>query len=190
MVRLTNRRGVAAGLVVVALGALAWAVLRPRLGPPGPRAAASSGGKGAGKSQDLPRIDLARLDAKKAPSGAGGGDIFQYGAPSTRVVVRSTPEPTAAGSGAAGAPPTPPPAAEVSPLPPPMPVMNVKYIGSVADKRGLKVAVLMTDRKEVLTGRAGDIVANRLKIVSIGLESVDVQDVGSDRVRRIPLRAN
>jgi hypothetical protein len=68
--------------------------------------------------------------------------------------------------------------------------MNVKYIGSVADKRGLKVAVLMTDRKEVLTGRAGDVVANRLKIVNIGLESVDVQDLGSDRVRRIPLRAN
>ena len=187
--RLTNRRGVAAGLVVVALGALAWAVLRPRLGPPGPRAAASSGGKGAGKSQELPRIDLARLDAKKAPSGAGGGDIFQYGAPSTHVVLRPTPPPAAEGTGAA--PPIPPPAAEVSPTPPPTPVMNVKYIGSMADKRGLKVAVLMTtDRKEILTGRAGDIVANRLKIVSIGIESVDVQDVGSDRVRRIPLRAN
>jgi hypothetical protein len=26
--------------------------------------------------------------------------------------------------------------------------------------------------------------------VSIGLESVDVQDLGSDHVRRIPLRAN
>ena len=68
--------------------------------------------------------------------------------------------------------------------------MNVKYIGTVADKKGLKVAVLMTDRKEVLTGKAGDVVANRLKIVAIGLESVDVQDMGSDRVRRIPLRAN
>ncbi len=68
--------------------------------------------------------------------------------------------------------------------------MSVKYIGTVADKKGLKVAVLMTDRKEVLTGKAGDVVANRLKIVAIGLESVDVQDMGSDRVRRIPLRAN
>lgn len=78
----------------------------------------------------------------------------------------------------------------MAPTPTPVPAMNVKYIGSVADKKGLKVAVLMTDRREVLTGKAGDLVANRLKIVSIGLESVDIQDVGSDHIRRIPLRAN
>ena len=177
-------------LIALALAALAWYLLRPRLGPPVPRVVATSGGRGAGKSQDLPRIDLARLDEKKASSGAGDGDIFQYGAPSTRVAPQPSAPQAAAGLGNAGAPPTPPPTAEVSPTPPPVPVMNVKYIGSVADKKGLKVAVLMTDRKEVLTGRAGDIVANRLKIVSIGFESVDVQDVGSDRVRRIPLRAN
>jgi hypothetical protein len=188
-VRLTSRRGIAVGLVVVAAGVAAWFLLRPRLGPPAPRVAASSGNRTSGKSQELRRIDLARVDAKQAPSGAGDGDIFQYGAPSSRVVLRATPPPDAAAPQGAGAAATPPPPT-VSPAPPPMPVMNVKYIGSVADKKGLKVAVLMTDRKEVLTGRAGDIVANRLKIVSIGLESVDVQDVGSDRVRRIPLRAN
>jgi hypothetical protein len=187
-VKLPNRRGIAAVLIAVTLAVAAWVLLRPRLGPPAPRTAASAGARGAGKSQDLPRIDLARLDEKKPSSGAGDGDIFQYGAPSTHAVQR--PPPTTAGGGNAGPPPTPPPVVEASPTPPPVPVMNVKYIGSVADKKGLKVAVLMTDRKEVLTGRAGDIVANRLKIVSIGLESVDVQDVGSDRVRRIPLRAN
>jgi hypothetical protein len=189
MVRLTNRRGIAAGLVVVVLAALAWVFLRPRLGPAAPRAAGSSG-RAAGKSQELPRIDLARLDAKQPPSGAGGGDIFQYGAPSVRAVLQPSPPPTAANAGGPGALPTPAPVADVAPTPPPVPVMNVKFIGFAADKKGLKVAVLMTDRKEVLTGRAGDVVANRLKIVSIGLESVDVQDVGSERVRRIPLRAN
>jgi hypothetical protein len=33
-------------------------------------------------------------------------------------------------------------------------------------------------------------VGNRLRIVKIGLESVDVQDVGGGTVRRIPLRGN
>jgi len=75
-----------------------------------------------------------------------------------------------------------------APTPPPLPALNVKYIGAVEGKRGLKVAVLMTDRKEILTGQAGEVVANRIKIVRIGLESVDVQEVGSDQVRRIPLK--
>ena len=52
------------------------------------------------------------------------------------------------------------------------------------------MAILLTDRQEILTGRSGDVVANRLKIVSIGLESVDVQDVGASGVRRLPLKGN
>ena len=48
----------------------------------------------------------------------------------------------------------------------------------------------MTDRKEVLTGQVGEVVANRYRIVKIGLESVDVQEVGSDQVQRIPLKGN
>ena len=57
-------------------------------------------------------------------------------------------------------------------------------------QQGLKVAILLTDRQEILTGRPGEIVANRLKIVAIGLESVDVQDVGAPNVRRIALKGN
>jgi hypothetical protein len=181
MVKLDRIRGIVGGVSVLALGAAAWLLLRPHVVPPatGP---ALPAGRAAGKAQELPRIDLARITAPPSRSGAGESDVFRFGAPSTKVTVRATSPGTAANA--------PAPATEVPPTPPPVPVMNVKYIGSVADKRGLKVAVLMTDRKEVLTGRAGDVIANRLKIVNIGLESVDVQDLGSDRVRRIPLRAN
>ena len=48
----------------------------------------------------------------------------------------------------------------------------------------------MTDRNEVLTGQVGEVVGNRVRIVKIGLESVDIQEVGSDQVRRIPLKGN
>ena len=62
---------------------------------------------------------------------------------------------------------------------------------SLVSEPGTKVAILLSDdRKEVLTGREGDTVANRLRIVRIGIESVEVQDLGSDRVRRIPLKGN
>ena len=73
--------------------------------------------------------------------------------------------------------------------PPPLPPLNIKYIGAV-ERRGVKVAMLMTDREEVLTGQVGEVVGNRVRIVKIGLESVDIQEVGSDQVRRIPLKGN
>lgn len=180
--RFKDRRTVGGALAVILVLALAWTWLRPA---PGPSGGATSGDRGQAKGGQLLRIDLARIDARRAASGAGDTDVFQFGAPSTKVILRATPPPLPAMNPALaeGGP-------EASLTPPPVPVMNVKYIGTVADKKGLRVAVLMTDRKEVLTGKAGDVVANRLKIVSIGLESVDIQDMGSDRVRRIPLRAN
>ena len=39
----------------------------------------------------------------------------------------------------------------------------------------------------MLTGQVGEMVVNRFRVVKIGLESVDVQEVGSDQVRGIPL---
>jgi hypothetical protein len=177
-----KREGAAVlGVLVVLLSVVVWWQRRPQ-GPAPARVAGGSGPEVA-KVEGLERIGLSRLDAKPSAAPGGDTDVFEFGAPSTKVVVRATPPPTLV------APPTEPLAA-ASPTPPPVAIMNVKYIGTVGDKKGLKVAILMTDRKEVLTGRPGDVVANRLKIVSIGLESVDVQDVGSDHVRRIPLRAN
>lgn len=169
------------GVLVVALGAAVWWQLQPKGVAPAPTVPAPR--SAATRVEGLERIGLSRLDAKASPAPAGDTDVFEFGAPSTKVAVRAAPPPTLA-----AAPVAPEPVA--SPTPTPVPIMNVKYIGTVGDKKGLKVAILMTDRKEVLTGRPGEVVANRLKIVSIGLESVDVQDLGSDHVRRIPLRAN
>jgi hypothetical protein len=80
----------------------------------------------------------------------------------------------------------------VSTLPraPVLPNLNLKYIGSVESARGLKVAVLMTDRNEILTGQAGEVLANRYRIARIGMESVDLEEVGSGQVRRLPMRAS
>jgi hypothetical protein len=68
--------------------------------------------------------------------------------------------------------------------------MNLKFIGSVGNAEGVKVAVLVTERNEVLTGQRGDVVANRYRISNIGIESVDVEDVGTGQSRRIPLKGN
>jgi hypothetical protein len=90
--------------------------------------------------------------------------------------------------------PTPPPVLPVDSAQaasaPSLPPLNLKYLGSVENRAGVKVAVLLTDRKEVLTGQTGETVANRYRIARIGLESLDLEDVASGQSRRIPLRGN
>ena len=131
-----------------------------------------------------PRIDLARLTQKAEAPKPPTRDLFRFGKPPAPA---ETPRPVAV----AAVPQLPVDLGPATPAPPPtLPPFAVKYVGTV-EQRGLRVAVLVSDeRKEVLTGREGDIVANRLRIVKIGLESVDVQDLGSERVRRIPLKGN
>jgi hypothetical protein len=142
--------------------------------------------RGAQATPHLSRIDLDRLKAAREQSKAGTRNPFEYGPdrppPQTQTASHPTPPPAPVTVA------TPPP--DLPPTPPPVPPLNVKYVGSVESKTGVRVAVLLTDRQEVLTGQAGEVVANRLRIVKIGFESVDVQDVGSDRVRRIPLKGN
>lgn len=181
MVKPPSRPVIALGGVALAAGLALW--LQRGMGPGAPTA----DGGGAGPSGDeLPRIDLARVGADKAKATAGKRDLFDFSAATaTQAQAQPTPAPSPSFDEEDLNPFGDTPAS-----PTPAPVLNVKYVGSVSDKRGFKVAVLMTDRKELLTGQAGELVANRFRIVNIGLESVDIQDVGSERVRRIPLRAN
>jgi len=169
-------------LVLVAVAAAALVVQRFH-SPAGTPAARS-------RSEPLPppveRIDLARLSAEHPDRGAGKRDLFRFGAaapaadddgPAVPVPVY-TPPPlrpvdSAAGSATAGLPP-----------------LNLRYLGSVESRTGVKVAVLLTERKEILTGQAGETVANRYRIARIGLESVDLEDVASGQSRRLPLRGN
>jgi hypothetical protein len=179
-----NRRAIYAAVAGLGLALAAYTLTRDNrasavsLSLPGLTTRAPKGVTG-----ELPRIGLDRLQQPHGGIELGRRDIFDYGPPPP------TPKPPPP-------PPTPvptPPSAEelaaraAAALPP----ITMKYIGTLEDDtRGLKVAVLLSDRKEVLTGGVGEVVANRFRIVSIGLESVDIQDMGSNRVQRIPLRGN
>ncbi len=170
-------------LALVALGAAGLLLQRfnSPAGTPAARARAEP------LAPPLPRIDLARLSAERPDSGAGERDLFRFGSaargeededelPVVHVPV-ATPAPP---------PPIDTGQRQATSLPP----LNLKYLGSVENRAGVKVAVLLTDRQEVLTGQAGDTVANRYRIARIGLESIDLEDVASGQSRRIPLRGN
>jgi hypothetical protein len=139
----------------------------------------------------VPRIDLARIDAPRGEDEAGRRDLFAFG-PAPRPQEEAAlpavhvPPPVAAAVGAS----TGTPGGASAGGPPSLPPLELKYIGSVENKVGVKVAVLLTDRREVLTGQAGQVVANRYRIARIGLESVELEDVGSGQSRRIPLKGN
>ena len=167
-----------AGVVILLV---AWALMPSDApGPAGPVRAAGDPRAGAATTA-LPVIDFARIANPPPAPGLGTRDLFDFAAPPPAPV--PSPLPRAVVEEPAG-----PPAITV-PTPPPLPPVNIKYIGAV-ERKGVKVAMLMTDRNEVLTGQAGELVANRFRIVKIGLESVDIQEVGSEQVRRIPLKGN
>ena len=172
-----------AALATAALGGYLW--WKAREEPPPAVAAAARDRRG--DRGPIPRIALDRLDRQAEQATPGPSrDIFTFGRPEP---TPATPPPAAGSQATAGPPATPAPvAAPAAPAGPPP--FGVRYLGTV-ERQGLRLAVLLSeDKKEILTGREGDTVANRLKIVKIGLESVEVRDLGSERVRRIPLKGN
>lgn len=177
MVKIQDAAAIVVG-TLVAIALFVWVGVEvPSAGTP-PAGTSAPAARGV---SDVPRIDLARLEAHRTSPAAGRRDVFDF----------ASSAPAHGGEDSGGAP-VPPPTLSPVPIeatPPPPPSLTVRFIGAV-EKGGAKVAVLMTDKKEILTGQTGDVVANRLRIVRIGLESVDVQDVSGGAPRRLPLRAN
>ena len=165
-----------AAVVAVALASVWW--LRHR--NPALASAARSAAEPA--PEPVPRIDLDRLPRERPQPEVGRRDLFAFGPPPTLPPTpRPAAPPTTLVDPTAATAPTPPPVARLPPL-------NLKYIGSVENGRGVRVAVLITDKNELLTGQAGEVLANRYKIAKIGLESVDLEEVGTGQTRRIPLK--
>jgi hypothetical protein len=180
----TRSRGVVAALAVFALAVTLYLTRGRR--PPLPGRAPAS--RSAPAADQVPRIDLARLTAPRPQTRLGERDLFSFAeTPGAAAAARDDEEDDSPEVAMATPPPQP---VDIAPTPTPLPPLNVKFIGALESKAGLKVAVLMTERREVLTGQTGEVVANRFRIVKIGFESVDIQELGSDQVRRIPLRGN
>lgn len=170
---------VLAGAVVLA-GVYAWRTLRatPAAGTAG---SGSTPRAGQAESESVPRIGLDRLEQARTADKLGSRDLFAFGAPPPPPAPPPTLEPPP--------PPVTQPAA-LAPAVPPLVPLNLKYIGSLDAPQGVKVAFFTNDQKEVVMGQVGETVMNRFKVMKIGLESADVQMLGSDQLQRIPLRSN
>ena len=195
-----NRRRQIALLVILGIAAAGSLYYGFSAGP-----SRSSSGKAAKSSDaasfeldDVLPIDLARVAKLREAAGKGEGVDFDFDRDSGGPARGAR---GAAAGGGAGMPPTAAvtpgtapgstvPGAEGQPGAPPgpsLPPMNLRYLGAVQVPDGHWFAALVTDRKELLTGKEGDVIANRFRIVKIGVESIDLLETTSGRQRRVRL---
>ncbi len=74
------------------------------------------------------------------------------------------------------------------PPPPPPPPINLKFYGFTGPRNGSK-RIFLLQGEDIFVAREGDIVDRRYKIVHIGPNSVDVEDVLTNNRQTLPLTA-
>jgi len=86
------------------------------------------------------------------------------------------------------APPPPPPVTPGPPPPPPgPPPIPLKFVGVMQLPNGAKVAAL-SDGRGTMTGREGDVIDGRYRIVRVGVESIVMEYLDGKGRQTIPLR--
>lgn len=175
-----DRGRIGAGLLAVALLGLGYVLLRPASDP------VKRAARRLETGLEIPAIDLARVGRIAAPQGAPSRDIFRFGrgsrdlepVPTPVIALAPTPGPTVA--------PTP----ELPPTPTPWPALNISLIGIVDNGAGRKIGSFVKDGDILLVGEAGQVLGNAFRVVRIGTESAEIEELGSGRTRRLPLRTN
>jgi hypothetical protein len=85
--------------------------------------------------------------------------------------------------------PIAPPVPTGPPPPPPPPPINLKFFGTAVRANGLRQAFLLSG-EDVYLASTGDIVARKYKIISIGTNSIQVEDLQNANTQTLPLQAN
>lgn len=98
-----------------------------------------------------------------------------------RDIFRSQPEP-------APIPKPLPPDKQPNAVPPPPPPIDLKFYGFASRKDGYK-RIFLSKGEDIFVAKEGDIVDRRYKIVHIGQNSVDVEDVLTNNRQTLPLLA-
>jgi hypothetical protein len=74
------------------------------------------------------------------------------------------------------------------PPPPPPPPINLKFFGTAVRANGQQ-QVFLLNGEDVYLASTGDIVARKYKIVSIGANSIQVEDLQNNNTQSLPLQA-
>lgn len=135
--------------------------------PAAARATAAASQQAAAAAQLPLDVRIERLSDEKAAPASSGRNPFEFRARAT------PPPPTTSGLGGSGGLSAPP----LPTGPPPPPPIALKFIGLVEGKSGLRVAVLSDGRSAPMYGKQGDIIDGRYRVVTIGVESIELEHV-------------
>ena len=165
-----RRRELALGALAVVLIAVAAWSLQPNTPPPGATMASNTpAGRAPGHPKNsVVEVDLKALEVERPEPEESTRNPFRF---------RPKPQP----------PPPPRPsvtkqqqeqqaAAEQFPVqPPPPPRIPLKYIGDMKDpKNPAKRIAILSDARSTYYGREGEIVDGRYRIITIGVESIEL----------------
>lgn len=176
-----GRNQLSAGLLLVILAGLSWnAFFKPSDTPEKAALRLEAG-------SEVPAIGLDRLGRPDRVAAPPSRDVFKFGSesradlnPVPTPVIRLPPLP----------PPTPFPTPEGEPTPTPWPPLNVTLIGIVDNGAGRKIASFVKDGEILLVGQAGQVLGNAFRVIRIGAESAEIEELGSGKTRRLPLKTN
>jgi hypothetical protein len=136
---------------------------------------------------EVPAIGLDRLGGAGADTSSPKRDVFKFGRdsqadlfPVPAPVIKLAPTPAQ----------TPFPTPEGEPTPTPWPTLNVSLIGIVDNGAGRKIGSFVKDGEILLVGLPGQVLGNAFRVIRIGTESAEIEELGSGRTRRLPLKTN
>lgn len=172
------------GLMVVALIAVSWWGYR-QFYPADASPAASNAVAGGGTvgpvipASSLPSaVKLDKLEPVEGKPSAARNP-FRFGEP--------PPPPPPPPRPVVAAPPPPPPPPYVAPPPQGPPPIPLKFIGVMQLPNGVKFASL-SDSRGMFSGKEGDVIDGRFRIVRIGVESIVMEYLDGKGRQTIPLR--
>ncbi len=136
---------------------------------------------------EVPAIGLDRLGRPEPLAAPPSRDVFKFGRDS-RADQNPLPTPVIKLPPLPG--PTPFPTPEAPPTPTPWPPLNLSLIGIVDNGAGRKIASFVKDGEILLVGQVGQVLGNAFRVIRIGAESAEIEEMGSGRTRRLPLKTN
>jgi len=156
------------GVLVIALGVVAYRTFVTSPAPSASSNPARSGGPGGRGARSnavtAPDVHLNALNGERPKPVGPERNLFRF-----REKPAPAPPPPARGTGPVEAPP---PAPSGPPQPPPI---TLKFIGTVqADGGRTTFAVLTDGQGPPMSGKEGDTIAGRYRIIRIGVESVEM----------------
>ncbi len=165
-----RRKQMLLGLLVVLLGALAYRAMTtsPAPSPSSNRARASGPGGRGGRGDSAvaaPDVHLDALNGERPKPVGPERNLFRF-----KPKAAPPPPPVARGAGPGEAPPSPPPSGI-----PQLPPITLKFIGTVQKDGGRTTFAVLTDGQgPPMSGKEGDTIAGRYRILRIGVESVEM----------------